>query len=948
MNNETPKNEDLKKDKKPLFQKKPKVEKARKEKVPKVKPEKVKKEKTPTVKPEKIKKEKTPKVKKEKTPKLNPEKVKREKPAKIKKEKPIKSDTPNVGKLKPFSSLPKNVGAMFKKKNIGDAANTSEKTPKPKRELPSNLPKPVVFILEKAIWLGEQIVKLIKIIPTLIPQKLDEDAPLLDGNVKILPQFCIQTKLIGCFTIPVIMIVVLGVVSYTKSSGALNQNYEAAVSQTMNMAKEYFTFVFSNIESDMNIYLSDNTLSGYYTGEYSINDSQRESATEAKKIYEDAQAKLDKTVEGTLDYYKAYSEMLEARTDHNDATAVVTDAEEQEDSVYKNLNQELSNKVAANQFIGNIYIVKQTQNIFSSVPSLRKVADSDSAEEVSDETLKLYDTFLKTDLGSKVTSDTMHFHWSGPVKELDPLLKADSNNYILRVAHDLSSTSDAVMIVDVKRSSILSILQDLNLGEGSYTGLITPDNQELIIEGKEMTEANEEEDSKEKADNVITETMYSDQDFYKEALASEEESGSDYVRYKGKSYLFNYQKLGTTGIMLCSLVPQSVIVAQANSIRILTVVMVLISCIIAMLVGTWIAKGFSKSINLSIKELEKVSKGDLTVEFRTHRRDEFALLYGSCNDMLANIRGLIMEVESVYDALTVSLNKVNSSSTTFSETTKDIQHSVHEVEIGVGEQTESAAACLTEMDSLFNKINIVNDDTMEIGNIASDTQVAITAGLTSMDNLNAKTKSTTDITDSVIQTIKELAVHSKNIGQIVNSINDIAEETNLLSLNASIEAARAGTAGKGFSVVANQIRKLADQCLASAGKITNIVNEITEATKEAVTTAQTAEEIVDEQVEAVAATAHSFQTLKVRIEKLTEYLESIQSSSKDMEASGSSTLNSMENISAILEETLASVTSVANVTDKQSEALHSLDDASSQLMVRADRLGEAISKFKTK
>ena len=67
-----------------------------------------------------------------------------------------------------------------------------------------------------------------------------------------------------------------------------------------------------------------------------------------------------------------------------------------------------------------------------------------------------------------------------------------------------------------------------------------------------------------------------------------------------------------------------------------------------------------------------------------------------------------------------------------------------------------------------------------------------------------------------------------------------------------------------------------------------------------------------------------------------------------MEASGSSTLNSMENISAILEETLASVTSVANVTDKQSEALTSLDDASSQLMIRAERLGDAISKFKTK
>lgn len=889
MKNETSKNEDLKKNKKMLFKKKSNSSKPKKEK----------------------------NMHKVRTP---------------------KASVPGADKGKKSSFLSGKLPLSHQKK----AADT-------KRKKDNNLPKPLLWLQEKAVWLGHQIVKLIRIIPTLIPQKSAEDAPLLDGNVKILPQFCIQTKLIGCFIIPVVMIVILGVVSYSKSSGALNENYESAVSQTMNMTQEYFTFVFSNIESDMNVYLSDNDLSSYYSGEYSTNEAQQSSVDKAKKAYDEAKEKLASLSEGTLAYYKAYKEMAEAETEYEDAKQIIDNADSTESEIYKSLNQELSTKVATNQFIGNMYIVKQDKSVFSSVPSLRTTSDSnESGTSVDDTTLKLYDTFLKTDLGSRVTADTMSFHWGGPVEELDNVLKANRSNYALRVAHDLSSTSDAVMIVDIKRDSILSILQNLNLGEGSYTGLITPDNQELVIEGKEMSEAGEENTDSAIADNVIEEAMYSEQSFYKEALASEEQSGSNYVRYNGKSYLFNFQKLGTTGVMLCSLVPQSVIVAQANSIRVMTIVMVLISCIIAMLVGTLISNGFSKSINLSIKELEKVSKGDLTVEFRTRRRDEFALLYGSCNDMLANIRGLIMEVESVYEALTVSLNKVNSSSSTFSETTKDIQHSVHEVEIGVGEQTESAAACLTEMDSLFNKINIVNEDTVEIGNIASDTQVAITAGLTNMDNLNAKTKSTTEITDNVIQTITELSVHSKNIGQIVKSINDIAEETNLLSLNASIEAARAGAAGRGFSVVATQIRKLADQCLASAGKISNIVNEITKATKDAVSTAQTAESIVDEQVEAVAATAHSFQTLKVRIEKLTEYLESIQSSSKDMEASGSTTLNSMENISAILEETLASVTSVAHVTDKQSEALHSLDDASSQLMTRADRLGEAISKFKTK
>ena len=830
-----------------------------------------------------------------------------------------------------------------------------KRQPKSKNQNPSvkKLPKPVSIVWEWLKWLGRQILKLIRIIPTLFPKKSEKDAPLLDGNVKVLPQFCIQTKLIGCYLIPVMLIVILGIVSYSRSSGALNSNYEAAVSQTMNMANEYFTFALSNIESDMNTVLSDSELSTYYSGEYSTNDAQQKTRDDLKKKYDALQEKINSLTPGTTAYYKTYYDYATIKDEFEEADEILTDASDGKTNVYDSFNQSISNKVAANQFIGNIYIVKGGYNTFSSQSKLRGQEDKtkediEAKRDIHSKGEEIYSAFLDTDLGQKVSMDATSYYWvgSGSMPDLDKLLLVDQSSYILRVAHDVSSTTDAVMIVDIKKDAILDILTNFNLGEGSYVGIITPDNQEMVVEGKDITK--EEEGKAKSQNNIVKETIYKDQDFYKDALKSEKDSGKDYVRFDGKTYLFTYEKIGRSGIMLCSMVPQSVIVAQANSIRVLTFVMVVISCIIAMIVGTLISKGFSKSINLSIKELAKVSKGDLTVEFRTNRRDEFALLYGSCNDMLANIRGLIMEVESVYDALSVSLNKVNTSSTTFSETTKDIQTSVHEIETGVGEQTESATDCLNEMDSLFTKINVVNDNTNEIGSIAASTQVAINSGLTSMDNLNAKTKSTTDITDSVIQTIKGLSVHSKNIGQIVNSINDIAEETNLLSLNASIEAARAGAAGKGFSVVATQIRKLADQCLASAGKISNIVTEITEATKEAVNTAQTAEEIVDEQVEAVAATAHSFQTLKQRIEKLSEYLESIQSSSKDMEASGSSTLNSMENISAILEETLASVTSVANVTDKQSEALTSLDDASSQLMVRAKRLGDAISKFKTK
>ena len=846
-----------------------------------------------------------------------------------------------AGEQKTSGSKPKRLNKLHKLHK-----KTADTTHKKAADRPE---KPAAAIIGRLSAAGKRMARMAKTIPLPFSRSDDEDGPLLDGNVKILPQFCIQTKLIGCFIIPVIMIILLGVVSYTRSSKALNESYESAITQTMNMAKEYFSFVFSNIESDMNVYLLDTQLSAYYSGEYSTNETQQERVSELKKKYDTASEKVNRQRNGSISYYKAYKEMSDALREYELYKEIIDNASDNERDTYAALNTSVSNKVAANQFIGNIYIFKENQNIISSQPRLRDTAvTTEDYTKIDANTTGLYSTFLETNLGKNVVGDTANYHWSGTVPELDNILSVSSSDYLLRVAHDLSSTSDAVIIVDIRKDAIMNILRDLNLGEGSYVGLITGNNEEFTIEGRSLVTDTEEGTDSGNATDVVAEPVYTGQEFYQDALNSEQESGSRYVRYDGTSYLFTYQKLETTGIMLCSLVPSSLIVASANSIRIVTIILVLVSCLIAIIVGTLISKGFSLSINASIHELEKVSHGDLTVEFRTKRRDEFALLYGSCNDMLANIRGLIIEVESVYDALTVSLNQVDSSSTTFSQTTKDIQTSIHEVETGVGQQTESATACLTEMDSLFGKINNVNENANEIGKIAASTQDAIASGLTTMDNLNEKTKSTTEITENIILTIKQLSAHSRDIGLILSSINDIAQETNLLSLNASIEAARAGSAGKGFSVVANQIRKLADQCLTSAGEISDIVNQITVATKTAVKTAESAEEIVEEQVEAVADTAQSFQNLKLRIEKLSENLESIQNSSKDMETSGSSTLKSVENISAILEETLASVTSVATGTDKQSEALTSLNDASSQLVTRADRLGDAISKFKTK
>ena len=131
-------------------------------------------------------------------------------------------------------------------------------------------------------------------------------------------------------------------------------------------------------------------------------------------------------------------------------------------------------------------------------------------------------------------------------------------------------------------------------------------------------------------------------------------------------------------------------------------------------------------------------------------------------------------------------------------------------------------------------------------------------GVDSVSELTGTAQSTTEITTHVVEAIGLLETKTRSIGQIIGVINGIAEQTNLLSLNASIEAARAGEAGRGFSVVAEEIRKLADQSLGSAKQISKIVDEIVANMGEVVNVAKKAEDVVKQQEESVSNTTNSF------------------------------------------------------------------------------------------
>ena len=434
--------------------------------------------------------------------------------------------------------------------------------------------------------------------------------------------------------------------------------------------------------------------------------------------------------------------------------------------------------------------------------------------------------------------------------------------------------------------------------------------------------------------------------FVEEAMASEEVKGSSYVKDDGKEYLFVYSQLDGRDAMICAMIPMDNIIGQTADIQNITYVLVALACVVAIVMGALMAKNFGSAITEIVRKVKKVSGGDLTVEIKTKKKDEFLLLADGVTHMIANMRKLVTGIKDVNEELGVASNGMAAASENFMASSKNIIDEISEINIGVDKLDSESDECQRKMEVLSDKITEVTNNSSQISGLAKEAEAVIRTGMKTVDNLEGSTDSTIGITRSIIETIDKLAEKSKSIQTIIEAINEIAEQTNLLSLNASIEAARAGEAGRGFAVVAQEIGKLADESIRSSDKISKIIKEIEDNTREAIEVAKQAEDIVDEQKKAVNGATQSFEQIGKQVSDLLLALNQINASVESMEEDRNVAIASIAEITAISAETAAGSANVSEAASGQSSSIEELDKASATLQKRADELSKLLGEFR--
>ena len=191
--------------------------------------------------------------------------------------------------------------------------------------------------------------------------------------------------------------------------------------------------------------------------------------------------------------------------------------------------------------------------------------------------------------------------------------------------------------------------------------------------------------------------------------------------------------------------------------------------------------------------------------------------------MIESMQTLISNAADTALTVIESARTVAATTEQISRVSHEVTKTVQEIAEGSSTQASDSEQGVSKMSELALRINAVTDYANSI-NVKSDETIRLSEeGFESVVDLERKAKETTRITQTIIADAQELNVHSKSIGEIVKVMSSIAEQTNLLSLNAAIEAARAGTAGMGFGVVADEIRKLAEQSASALDDIGTIV-----------------------------------------------------------------------------------------------------------------------------
>lgn len=393
-------------------------------------------------------------------------------------------------------------------------------------------------------------------------------------------------------------------------------------------------------------------------------------------------------------------------------------------------------------------------------------------------------------------------------------------------------------------------------------------------------------------------------------------------------------------------VPTEEVLAQTTKLTWTMIIIGVAGMIYLFIVLTWLIRRIVKPIVLTVGQVQAIADGNLALEpLAENSKDELGQLARAVNIMTNNTRTLIQEATQISNQASTYSDRLMSSTNNMSMSIDQVLTTTGELAAGASLQAEQAAVTLGVTQEVGQKIQAIQVAIKEMTHRSQQTTQASKQGLLhaeqSIQGMEAMSEQVT-LTAAVVQ---QLSDQSTEINRILQVIDAIAGQTDLLALNAAIEAARAGEHGKGFSVVAEEVRKLAEESAKSTSQIAAIIDTVvreavkaSEAMQHVVTAVQTNTQYIDANKQALDDILQHIVDTVAQIDDVTTASHLIQKETVEV-------VRAVENMTAVSEQSSAGTEELLATMEQQNTAVHELQSMAESLTAMTNSLQQTLAKF---
>ncbi|WP_152655401.1 methyl-accepting chemotaxis protein [Oceanobacillus sp. CFH 90083] len=507
----------------------------------------------------------------------------------------------------------------------------------------------------------------------------------------------------------------------------------------------------------------------------------------------------------------------------------------------------------------------------------------------------------------------------------DPYLTASGDGQIaVSVSKALEDGSGAIGI-DVSMDFIQQLVSEVQVGEHGYAVLL--DTNQNFIYHPEKTAGEE-----------------IDQPFYQKLY--DNESGTFEYEYDHTSKIMVFDTNAITGWKLAGTIDYSEVQATAASITTTLIIVLSVTLILGIGIILLLVRSIIRPIKMLKEKAEIISTGDLTQSVDVQTDDEIGQLGTAFNKMGESLRELIREVEWNAQQVAASAEELNANADQMTSSSEQVSLAIQEVSSSAEHQLSGTEDGVHSLEEVSTGVGRVVDSSAQVTEFVQKMNKQAEVGGQAVSNtLNQMTSIQSSVEDTN-KNISSLLERSKQVSTILNAITDISEQTNLLALNAAIEAARAGEHGKGFAVVADEVRKLAEQSKLSATQIREIILGIQTDVENAVDKMGQVTSNVNSGLDVSYDAIDKFGEILRSSESIKPQMEEVTSISEQMSAAVGQLMGTVNDLASIARNNAASSQEVAASSEEQLASMEEISASAKSLSSMAEDLSEKISTYK--